>query len=208
MRLARGGVDAGDIRVKLSSWYRRWSWPAQGVWRRLGVWGAALLGWLAVLGVIAWFQGPSVLASARQLLSPDRINDDAQQQIFPFFRYLESSAFATDYIADYYLACYPLGYWGLYAGPARLGIDPTLMSRSLPLLLWLVTVLGLGAAAHKLGGKLAALAAMALALGSAQYMGASPAACLAAACASIRQAARSRRSAAAKAIIACMSLNA
>jgi hypothetical protein len=139
--------------------------------RRLGAWSAELLGWLAVLGVLAWFQGASVLASARQLLSPERINDDAQQQIFPFFRYLESSAFTTDYIADYYLACYPLGYWGLYAGAARLGIDPTAMSRSLPLLLWLITILGLGATAHKLGGKLAALAAVGLALGSGIYMG-------------------------------------
>lgn len=153
MRLATAGVDSGDTR------------------RKLGTWGAALLGWLAVLGVLGWFQGPAVLASIRQLLSPHRINDDAQQQIFPFYRYLESSAFATDYIADYYLACYPLGYWGLYAGAARLGIDPTAVSRSLPLLLWLVTVLGLGAVAHKLGGKLAALAAMGLALGSGIYMG-------------------------------------
>ncbi len=98
------------------------------------------------------------------------INNDARQQIFPFFRYFGPSAFDGDYISDYYLACYPLGYRGLYALFAWFGVDPLALSRHLPHLLWLLTVVLLGAAANRLGGKLAALAAMALALGSNAYL--------------------------------------
>jgi hypothetical protein len=108
----------------------------------------------------------------RTTLHPARINGDAQQQIVPFFKYFEptASAFSNDYIADYYLACYPAGYFGLYAGAARLGVDPTLVSRYLPHALWFVAILLLGAAANRLGGKLAAFCAMAFALGSNIYL--------------------------------------
>jgi hypothetical protein len=121
--------------------------------------------------VLMWLQGGAVLASLKHTLVPHRLNGDAQQQIFPFFRYLEPNAFGADYITDYYLSSYPLGYRALYAVPAWLGIDPTRVSRALPHVLWMCTVLGVGAVAHRLGGKLGAFCAMALALGSNVYLG-------------------------------------
>ncbi len=139
--------------------------------RRLAARGRAILGWLAVAAVLVWFQGGAVLESLETHLTSSRVNDDALQQIVPFFRYSDDpSAFENDYAADYYLACYPLGYWALYAFTATLGLDPTHLSRVLPHLTWLTAVVGLGAVANKLGGKLAALCAMALALGSNAYL--------------------------------------
>lgn len=115
-------------------------------------------------------QGPAVLASLKYTLEYFRLNGDAQQQIFPFYRYLPQNAFEHDLIADYYLSSYPLGYRGLYWVGAHLGVDPAALSRSLPHLLWLWTALGLGLASRKVGGRLAGFAAMALVLGSHLYL--------------------------------------
>lgn len=132
---------------------------------------SSLIGWAAVLALVAWFQGRALLDSIEYTLGPLRLNDDARQQIFPFFRYIDQpSAFHSDYVASYYLACFPLGYWLLYAGSAKLGIDPVLTSHVLPHLLWLLTAAGLAAVAHKLAGKLGALCMLALCLGSDLYL--------------------------------------
>jgi hypothetical protein len=48
---------------------------------------------------------------------PRFFGDDVRQQIYPFFRYVDSSLFPNDYIADYYLDCLPLGFRALSASP-------------------------------------------------------------------------------------------
>ena len=128
------------------------------------------LAWALMLLALYRLQGPATLASLKYTLDPSRLNGDAQQQIFPFFRYLSPNAFQHDLIADYYLSSYPLGYRGLYWLGVRFGVDPTALSRALPHLLWVGTTLGVGVAARKLGGCLAAFAAMALMLGSHLYL--------------------------------------
>jgi hypothetical protein len=134
--------------------------------------GRAEVACLALLAaLLMWLQGGAVLASLDYTLDPYRLNGDAQQQIFPFFRYLESNAFRADYITDYYLSSYPIGYRALYALPAWFGVDPARLSRALPHALWVCTALGVGAVAHRIGGKLAAFCAMALVLGSNLYLG-------------------------------------
>jgi hypothetical protein len=130
-----------------------------------------LLCLVLLVAALIFLQGGAVLASLKYTLVPYRLNEDAQQQIFPFFRYLEPSSFRADYITDYYLSSYPLGYRLLYAVPTLLGIDPTRVSHALPHALWLFTVVGVGAVAHRLGGKLGAFCAMALVLGSNYYLG-------------------------------------
>jgi hypothetical protein len=128
------------------------------------------VGWLAVAGVLIAFQGYAFFVSLRHTFNENRVNNDSLQQIFPFYRYLGPSAFDGDYIADYYLACYPLGYRALYAITASIGIDPAFLSRCLPHVLFLVTALCMGATAYRFGGKLAAFAVMALVLGSNAYL--------------------------------------
>jgi hypothetical protein len=133
---------------------------------RRGALAAALLG----LVVIGYVHGQALLTSLKYGHSAFRIADDARQQIFPFFRYIDQPPMAADYIADYYLACYPLGYFGLYAWTAKLGLDPALLSHYLPHVLLLITLLGLGAAGLKLGGKLGAFCTVMLALGCNTYI--------------------------------------
>ncbi|MEY4544948.1 MAG: hypothetical protein RL685_1143 [Pseudomonadota bacterium] len=143
--------------------------------QRLREWLAprsSLLGWAAILAIVVCFQGRALLDSVQYTFSsPLRLSDDARQQIFPFFRYIDPpSALDSDYVASYYLACYPLGYWTLYAGSATLGLDPTTLSHALPHVLWLLTAAGLAAVAHRLAGKLSALCTLALCLGSDAYL--------------------------------------
>ena len=100
---------------------------------------------------------------------PHIFNDDARQQIYPFFRYADSSLFPNDYIADYYLDCLPLGFRALYTLSAPL-IDPAVSNKIVTYLMLLITVAGLGAAANRLGGKVATWGAMSLALGASLYI--------------------------------------
>lgn len=156
-------------RSRLPSWASR---DALRLWltpRRRAI-GIEIAGWLLMLLVLAWLQGAAALTNMKYTLQPYRLNGDAQQQIYPFYRYLADNPFGSDYIAGYYLASYPLGYKSLFLIGSWLGVDPAALSRSLPHLLWLLTVLGLGAAARPLGGKLGAFCAMALALGSDLYL--------------------------------------
>jgi hypothetical protein len=134
---------------------------------RAGRWSdwLELLGWLGILLIVAVMQGPALVAYLGNALDPQLINDDARQQIFPFFRYVDSQLFTSDYLGDYYLACLPAGYRLLLTGTALLGFDPTTTSRWLPLLAVVVTAAALAAAARRLGGKLAGLGTLALVLG-------------------------------------------
>jgi len=100
---------------------------------------------------------------------PHILNEDARQQIYPFFRYADSSLFPNDYIADYYLDCLPLGFRALYTISAPL-IDPAVSNKIVMYLMLLITVSGLGVVANRLGGKVAAWAAMSLALGASLYL--------------------------------------
>jgi hypothetical protein len=142
--------------------------PAWGRW--LSPRRVEILAWVVMAVVLYRLQAPAALANLEFTLEPWRLNGDAQQQIFPFYRYLAHNAFGHDYIADYYLSSYPLGYRALYWLGVRSGVDPAALSRGLPHLLWLATALGLGVAARKLGGRLAAFAVLALALGSNLYL--------------------------------------
>ena len=125
--------------------------------------------WLLVLGALGFAHGPTLVAHISRGLHPNVFNDDARQQIFPFFRYADSSLFPNDYISDYYLNCFPLGFRALYTASAPL-IDPAVSSKIVTYLLLLVTVAGLGVAANRLGGKVAAWAAMSLVLGASLYL--------------------------------------
>ena len=71
--------------------------------------------WILVVGALGFVFGPALATHITRGFDPHIFNDDARQQIYPFFRYADSSLFPNDYIADYYLDCLPLGFRGLYA---------------------------------------------------------------------------------------------
>jgi hypothetical protein len=125
--------------------------------------------WVLVVGSLGLVYGRSLSAHITRGFDPRIFSDDARQQIYPFFRYTDSSLFPNDYIADYYLDCLPLGFRALYTLSAPL-IDPAVSNKIVTYLMLLITVVALGVAANRLGGKVAAWGAMALVLGAEFYL--------------------------------------
>lgn len=127
------------------------------------------IGVLAV-GTLAAIYGSALWSHARLARDPGAFQNDARGQITPFFRYEDSTLFQNDYAAGYHLACFPLGYRGLYTAAGLLG-GASALSKALPYLLLAVTVGALALAAYRVGGLFAAWGAAALCLGSSEYLG-------------------------------------
>jgi hypothetical protein len=126
------------------------------------LWVIALLSLSAIYGGTLWDH-------MQRAADPLIFNDDARQQIPPFFRYAESQIGSRDYLGDYYLACFPLGYRLVYATAAGFW-DPVSRSKVVPYLLLAGTLAGLALAASHFGGIPGAWAAMAICLGSALFL--------------------------------------
>jgi len=113
--------------------------------------------------------GPSLAEHMARSVDPLYFHDDAPQHVVPFLRYSDPALFRNDYASDYYLACLPIGYKGLFSLGAVLW-DPIAISKVLPYVGLLVVLLGVGAAAARLGGAAAAWGAMALCLSADVYL--------------------------------------
>jgi hypothetical protein len=83
----------------------------------------------AVLGVICLQQAFS---------SDSVVQDDARQHVFWMRRFLDPALFPNDLIADYFQSVAPAGYTTLYWIFAKLGIDPIVFSKLLPIGLGLI----------------------------------------------------------------------
>ncbi len=129
---------------------------------------AAVLSALAGATLLALY-APALLEHRRLAVEPGVFNNDARQQIYPFFRYEDRSLFPADYAGDYFLACLPAGYRALYTA-ASLGPGAEALSDALPYLLLALTAAALGAAAHRLGGWPAAFTAAVLCLGGGLFL--------------------------------------
>jgi hypothetical protein len=125
--------------------------------------------WALVVGSLSLVYGRSLSTHIKRGFDPLVFSDDARQQIYPFFRYADSSLFPNDYVADYYLDCLPLGFRSFYTLSAPL-IDPAVSNKIVMYLMLLITVVAMGVAANRLGGKVAAWGAMALVLGAEFYL--------------------------------------
>lgn len=124
---------------------------------------------MLVLGALGFVYGPTLALHMSRGFDPQIFNDDARQQIYPFFRYVDSTLFSNDYVAAYYLDNLPIGFRALYTISAPL-IDPAISSKIVMYILLLLTVSGLGVAANRLGGKVAAWGAISIALGASLYI--------------------------------------
>lgn len=113
--------------------------------------------------------GEALGEHVRLSTNPDVFNDDARQQIYPFFRYEDRALFRDDYVGNYFLACLPIAYSMLYWIGAHL-TGAAALSKIVPYVLLALTVAALAASAHKLGGKLAAWFSAALCLGTGLYL--------------------------------------
>ena len=93
--------------------------------------------------------------------NPLRFNEDARQQIYPFFSAYDSELFKHDYIADYYRDCIPFGYRALYGLGGHL-IDPSTISKIVPYVLIAIVAGAVAAAARPFAGYGGALFASSL----------------------------------------------
>jgi hypothetical protein len=66
------------------------------------------------------------------------VQDDARQHVFWMARFQDPDLFPHDLIADYFQSVAPQGYAALYRLMAKLGINPLLFSKLLPLVLGLI----------------------------------------------------------------------
>jgi len=67
------------------------------------------------------------------------IQDDARQHVVWLQRLIDPQLFPNDVIADYYRAIAPVGYTEFYAFFSKLGIDPILLAKIIPLFIGLIT---------------------------------------------------------------------
>ena len=66
------------------------------------------------------------------------VQDDARQHVVWLQRYVDSNLFPNDAIADYFTSVAPLGYKSFYWGFAKLGIEPIILAKILPLFLAII----------------------------------------------------------------------
>lgn len=69
------------------------------------------------------------------------VQDDARQHVVWLEKFSNPQLFNNDLIADYYLSLAPLGYKGLYWLVAKLGCQPLIFAKILPLILGLIASL-------------------------------------------------------------------
>lgn len=70
---------------------------------------------------------------------PYLIQDDARQHIFWMHRFVDPTLFPNDIIADYFQTINPGGYEAFYHLIAKLGIEPLLLAKLLPIALGFIT---------------------------------------------------------------------
>ncbi len=58
-----------------------------------------LIEWAVGAAVLAAIFGPALTTHVRHASDPWRFNDDARQQIWPFFKYGDPTLFGDDYLA-------------------------------------------------------------------------------------------------------------
>jgi len=118
----------------------------------------ALLLALGILALAACY-GPTLVAHVRHGVVDGIINDDSRQWISPFLD-PPGTPFREDVLQAYQLALTPPVMQLLYRAP----FDPLLVCRVVPYAFLAVFLVGMGLAAARFGGVLAALAALALSL--------------------------------------------
>lgn len=76
----------------------------------------------------------------RQAFSSEYVvQDDARQHVFWMQRFLDPQLFPNDLITDYFQSVAPAGYTAFYQLFAKLGIEPLLLNKFLPIVLGFIT---------------------------------------------------------------------
>lgn len=120
-------------------------------------------------GSLALLFGRSLLVHMAWSADPFTYNDDARQQIYPFYRYEDPRLFPDDLPARYYLDTFPIGYRLWYMALAPIA-GAAVVSKVLPYLLFTAMLTLAGLAAYRLGGLLPAWFTLAFGLSSPYFL--------------------------------------
>lgn len=138
----------------------------RAVWGRLdalSTWLLMGLFWLVVYG-------PPLVRNARLSLDPSMMCDDVRIVTYHFYHWADPELFANDVLGKYHSDGTSEIYRGLFFLVAKFG-DPYEFTKLPPYLLYLVALVGIGVAAHRLGGRVATFIAVTLCLGSGHMLG-------------------------------------
>lgn len=127
--------------------------------------------WLTValsLVLVATF-GQAYTQHFRNALNPGFFTDDARNQIWPLHRYVTPERFQNDYIGQYIFDTLPFGFRMVYRSLAPIW-NPERVSKILPYVLLVVSLIFLGLATWKLGGYGPLWLSLFLGLGSSRLM--------------------------------------
>lgn len=95
--------------------------------------------WFGLSILVCLYYG---LISAHYGLSQDYIvQDDARQHVVWLQRFIDPQLFPDDLIADYFMNLAPMGYKAVYWLTAKIGIEPILLAKILPIFLGLITTI-------------------------------------------------------------------
>jgi hypothetical protein len=130
---------------------------------------STVLFWAIAISICGVIFGPNLTCHIQLSLRPELINDDARQQIVPFFHYEDSRVFRDDYLNDYYFNVLPILYRTIYVIAAWFD-SVTTISKVLPYVLFMVTVIAVALAAQRLSGKIGAVTSVVLVLGNEIYL--------------------------------------
>ncbi|MBZ8181988.1 hypothetical protein G3T18_18130 [Oscillatoria salina IIICB1] len=97
---------------------------------------SAIVFWLAASLLFAAFCG--FLGLQEAFREEYVVQDDARQHVFWMLRFLDGELFPNDLIADYFQSVAPPGYTAIYWLMAKLGVNPFLVNKFLPILLGLI----------------------------------------------------------------------
>ncbi len=122
-----------------------------------------------VVSALAWMFHDSINQRIQTAKDPYCFADDVKQQIVPLMRYQDPQLFPKDYVVNYFAACVPWAFKMLYKLYSYFD-DPVNLSKSLPLVFYFLTALGLGILAWRFGGWVPAWAATSFVLSSDIYM--------------------------------------
>ena len=131
-----------------------WKW----VWVMLGVMTLVVL------------DPTSLWEHVRNSANPYIFTDDVAQQIWPILKWHAPDLFRDDYIADYYLDAYlPRGYVGVM-GLASGWVDPRLISKVLPYVMYLIVLVAVCMAGWRMGQGAACWSSFVLCLGTGVFL--------------------------------------
>ena len=122
-----------------------------------------------VAALILVLQLPSLISHAIHATDPLNYNDDARPWIAPYHAYGAPDGYVNDYALQYHIDLTSIGFRCMYAWFAYIA-GPLILSKALPYILLVLTIVALGLAATRLAGWPAGLAAVALCLGSEAYL--------------------------------------